>query len=80
MTDCIHALTVTLDQDYRADDVQQIVRAISMVKGVTHVATHVTSLSDHTARTRVAAMLQKQIHELFRDFWTGKLEEPDHNA
>lgn len=53
MTDRIHALTITLDQDYRDDDVEAIVNAIRMVKGVAHVALHVTNLTDHTARGRV---------------------------
>ena len=37
MTDRIKGLTVALDRDYRDDDVQAIVDAILMVKGVAAV-------------------------------------------
>ena len=63
MTDRIKGLTVTLDQDYRDDDVEEIVNAIAMIRGVAHVALHVTDVDDHMARQRVR-------HEISADLIT----------
>lgn len=55
MTDRVRALTVVLDQDYRDDDVQTLMNAITHMKGVAHVEhdAHITDLNDFTARQRV---------------------------
>lgn len=37
MTDRVVSLTVILDQEYRVDDVERIVDAITMVRGVAEV-------------------------------------------
>lgn len=37
MTDRVVSLTVILDKEYRVDDVEKIIDAIQMVKGVAHV-------------------------------------------
>lgn len=66
MTDRIHALTVVLDKDYRDDDVQAIIQAIQMTRGVLDVRPHVTDISDHTARERAKSELRQKIFELFR--------------
>jgi hypothetical protein len=66
MTDRIHALTVILDQDYRDDDVQSIIQAIQMTKGVLDVKMHVTDISDLTARERVKHEMQMKILGLFK--------------
>lgn len=68
MTDRVNALTVVLDADYRTDDVEQIVKAISMVRGVVKVDMHVArSMSDHVARTRVRFELQEALLQVLRD-------------
>jgi hypothetical protein len=64
MTDRIHSLTVALDKDYRADDVQAIVNAIKMVKGVLNVGLNVTDHNDYTARMRARMELQDQIRDI----------------
>lgn len=66
MTDRIHALTVILDGDYRDDDVQTIVQAIQMIRGVSDVTTHVTDLQDHAARERVKTELREKLFDLLR--------------
>jgi len=55
MTDRVRALTVVLDQDTRTDDVEHLVAAISMMRGVAHVEhdDHIADLNDWTARQRV---------------------------
>lgn len=61
MTDRIKGLTVTLDRDYRDDDVEAIVDAIKMIKGVIDVELHVTEIEDHMARARVRYDVQDAI-------------------
>lgn len=63
MTDRIHGLTVGLDHDYRDDDVQAIIDAIRMVKGVSSVTAHVTEMSDHLARRRIAEWIQSKLYK-----------------
>lgn len=65
MTDRIKGLTVALDRDFRDDDVQAIVDAILMVRGVKSVTKSVVEMSDYTARIRVASELQSKVLEVF---------------
>lgn len=67
MTDRIHYLTVILDNDYRTDDVEDIVAAINMIRGVDAVelGKPVTG-NDHMARTRVRIDLLRQIAQLIK--------------
>jgi len=67
MTDRIKGLTVTLDHDYRDDDVDAIVNAIMMVKGVTGVEKHVVQLDDYFARERVVCRIREKILEAFQE-------------
>ena len=53
MTDRIRKLTVVLDRDFRSDDVQQIIDAIGMTKGVSEVKMHVVGGEDWMARATV---------------------------
>lgn len=64
MTDRIHSLTVVLDKDYRDDDVQAIVAAIKMVRGVLTVGLNVADHNDYMARERARAELQIQIRDI----------------
>lgn len=49
MTQRVKGLVVTLDQDYREDDMEAIAQAIRMVRGVADVALDITE--DHMADT-----------------------------
>jgi len=66
MTDRIHALTVTLDQDHREDDVQSIVDAIRMIRGVVDVAMHVTDIGTHAARAMAKQDLRAKLFDVLR--------------
>ena len=57
MTDRIYALTVVLEQDTRDDDCESLIAAISQLRRVISVATHVTNLEVYAAR-------QRAVHEL----------------
>ena len=74
MTDRIHALTVVLDRDYREDDVQVIIDAIKMIKGVSSVEhdQHVTSYEDYFNRELVRAELQRALYKTISDFFKPK--------
>lgn len=61
MTDRIKGLTVVLDRDYRTDDVDAIVNAILMVRGVARVEKSVANYEDYMNRSRVHDVLAKRI-------------------
>ncbi len=67
MTDRIQGLTVALDRDYRDDDVEAIVNAIMMVKGVKGVTKSVVDTADYTARVRALTVVQGKILDVFKD-------------
>ena len=65
MTDRIHSLTVVLDHDIRSDDIETLINAIRLLRGVltveTHVADIVTLMAEerarHEMRTKINAVL-----------------------
>lgn len=68
MTDRIRTITVILDQDYREDDAEPILKAIRMVKGVSG-ATYVPVggedvMARDLAKDELRRELGQQIHEL----------------
>jgi len=65
VTDRIRTLTVTvfLDEDYRDDDVQNIVSAIGMIRGVEAATTHVVTGSDMMNRETVRAEIRREVAE-----------------
>lgn len=67
MTDRVKALTVVLDNDYREDDVQEIAKAIGMVKGVTAVSLVKTDINDYVNRARVRAELVGKLFDLLKE-------------
>lgn len=73
MTDRVQSLTVMLDGPIRTDDVQAIVDAISMVKGVAKVELgEVMDPVAYFARQQASMDLANRIHDLLRDFALGK--------
>jgi len=63
MTDRIRHLTITLDADYRDDDVESIVEAIRMIRGVEYIEEGIVTAEDHLARAAVRAEIQRSLHE-----------------
>ena len=63
MTDRIRHLTVTLDEDFREDDLAPIVAAIEHIRGVASVETRVVEGGDHSARLAVRAEIRLKLHE-----------------
>jgi len=64
MTDRIHSLNVVLDMDYRSDDVEKIVNAIKMIKGVLSVSMCVADFNSHMAEERAKRELGEKLWEI----------------
>jgi len=59
MTDRVQGFTVALDEDIRIDDIEFIINAIKMVKGVNNVEPLVADPSDFITRSRLKSEVQK---------------------
>lgn len=77
MTDRIKGIVVTLDRDYRDDDVRAILDAIRMIKGVVAVAPQVSTSDDWMARRRVQHQLRDRIYKMMDEFFD---ERPDNGG
>ncbi len=62
MTDSVHALTVVLEAPLREDDVQAIVKAILMIKGVCNVQTHIADVNHYASYERARQDLLLQLY------------------
>lgn len=63
MTDIVKGFTVTLDKDYRDDDVEQIANAIRMIYGVKAVKNSIATADDWINRSRIKLEYQKEIYK-----------------
>lgn len=61
MTGRVFALTVVLTENIREDDVQQLVDAISLMRCVLRVSTHVDDVNIHSAEERARRRLIDEI-------------------
>jgi hypothetical protein len=66
MTDRVHSLTLVLGEDWRTDDVEAIVNAARMIKGVISVEKNVSDTTSLMAEVRAKYQLQEKILEIFR--------------
>jgi len=64
VTDRVHSLTVVLDRDFRDDDVEVIVSAIHLIRGVLRVDTHVSEIGDHMAESRAIEHWRRKLVDL----------------
>lgn len=67
MTDRVKGFTVTLDKDIRIDDIEDIQRAIEMIKHVAHVEPRITTHADHTAIIRVNGEMRDKLYKFVTD-------------
>ena len=67
MTDRIKGFTVALDKDIRVDDIEFVVNAIKMIKGVVGVKSLVVDHSDYVARTRYRREVQEKMYKLLEE-------------
>lgn len=61
MTDRVKGLVVVLEQDFRDDDVQRIVHAIRMIKGVALVELVKTNHDDYINREMIRLEIGEKI-------------------
>lgn len=62
MTDRVKGFVVTLDEDMREDDAEQIRAALGMVRGVMDVSpVPVVGVDDYMNRTRVLVDLRRRV-------------------
>lgn len=61
MTDRIKGFVVTLEQDMRDDDVQSVVDAIGMIRGVASCSPSVADIDDHMNRTRIRLEMRAKV-------------------
>ncbi len=67
VTDRVHSITVVLDQDIRVDDVQPIVDAIRMLRGVIAAKPNVRDLGAYVAEQRVRVELRERLWKALED-------------
>lgn len=72
MTDRIRHLTVVLDRDIRTDDIEPVITALHMVKGVASVEAHITDLRHHIAMNSVRSEIEGKLYEAI-----GQIFHPD---
>jgi len=61
MTDRTNSLTVVLEKDHRVDNVEAIVSAIAMIKGVIDVEVNVADIQEFTSISRAKDDLGEKI-------------------
>lgn len=69
MTDRIKGFVVTLERDFRTDDVEAIATAIAMIKGVASVDPSVADVNDFIVRERMRRELFDQVVAVFKKAW-----------
>ena len=67
MTDRVKGFTVTLDKDYRVDDVEAILNAVRMIHGVAHVEPSITTSDDWMNRQSIRIEMEKKIYKALRE-------------
>lgn len=67
MTDRVKGFTVTLDKDYRIDDIQKVMDAIRMMKCVIDVAPVIVNGDDYINRMKIRNEFKDVIFNLYKD-------------
>jgi hypothetical protein len=74
MTAHVDALTVTLSNDVRIDDVESLTKAIERLRGVAAVTPHVADkMSEVTARTRLFIDVRQKLFDALEEVRTQTL-------
>jgi len=67
MSDRVKGLVVTIKDDVRIDDIQPLIDAISMLKGVVNVEPNISDINDHINRQKVYYDVKNKIYQLLKD-------------
>ena len=66
MANKIPSLTVILDSEYSPEDLESLISAIKMIKGVLTVASNPVGVDHFIQKTLVKAELRDKVMELFK--------------
>lgn len=72
MTNRVNGLVITLDKDYRDDDVQVIIDAIKMIRGVADVDMNIVEMQDYLNRNRVRYEIEGEIYKAIGNIFDDK--------
>jgi len=67
MTDRVKGFTVTLERDFRDDDVEVILNAIKMIRGVAKVEPSLVIDEDHMIRERLKWELREKFYNFMKE-------------
>lgn len=67
MTDRVKGFTVTFERDFRDDDVEVILNAVKMIKGVASVEPCIVTSEDHINRERLKWELRDKLYKFMKD-------------
>ena len=67
MTDRVKGCTVVFDKDYREDDIEDILNAIKMIKGVIKVESSITTTDDYYAKEQSKYELRSKFYKFIKD-------------
>ena len=67
MTDRINGVFVTLEENIRIDEIEHLMNALRMVKGVIDVSPNVVDSMDHVAKIRAKTELTNKLLDALRD-------------
>jgi len=67
MTDKVKGFTVTLEKDISIDDVEVILNAVKMIKGIAHVEHSISTPNDHFARQRVKMEIREKMWNIIEN-------------
>ena len=67
MTERVKGFTVTLEKDIRIDDVESIMQAILMIKGIVNVEPSISTTEDHMNREMVKNEFRKKFLKFYEE-------------
>jgi len=67
MTDRVKGFTVTLKEDIREDDFQDVIKAVELIKGVIHVEPLLVTVDDHVVKQRIKLKMIQKILKMLND-------------
>jgi cell division septation protein DedD len=67
MTERVKGFTVTLSTDLREDDVQSILTAVRLIRGVAHVEPSLLTTEDHMNRMRIKNEIETKLFKALNE-------------
>ncbi len=67
MTDIVKGFTITLEKDIREDDVEYILNAIKMIRGVADVEPSIVGSDDIMNRSRIRHELREKFYKFIKE-------------